>query len=135
MESSASLQARFVAVMLPWYLPMTKRAPAKSAIVCFTFAIKCSWSYLVGKSEKRRGLASQGRSCHLVRRIHMAAAHLNLPYRFCLLFVVFLTSAIEANPVSLPFFEGFNIPTYDDITTYPNLPFDDGESGLAPSYV
>jgi hypothetical protein len=65
----------------------------------------------------------------------MAAAHLNLPYRFCLLFVVFLTSAIEANPVSLPFFEGFNIPTNDAITTYPNLTFDDGGSGLAPSYV
>jgi hypothetical protein len=65
----------------------------------------------------------------------MATARVNLPYRFCLLFVVLLATSTKANPVSLPFFEGFNTPTNDAISAYPNLTFDDGGSGLHPSYV
>src|SRR6478672_4229139 len=87
------------------------------------------------KVGKRRGLAFEGRLCHLKRRIPMAAARVNLPYRFCLTFVVLLTTSLEANPVSLPFFEGFDTRTNDAISTYPNFTFDDGGSGINPSLV
>jgi hypothetical protein len=65
----------------------------------------------------------------------MSAARFNLPYRISLLFVALLAISLKANAVSLPFFEGFNTPTNDAISTYTDLTFDDGGSGITPSYV
>lgn len=65
----------------------------------------------------------------------MAAAPIKLLCRFCVLFVVLLTTSLKANPVSLPFFESFNTQTNDAISTYPNFTFDDGGSGITPSLV
>ena len=66
----------------------------------------------------------------------MAAPRVNLPTRLGLLFgTSFFATSLFANSVSLPFFEGFNTPTNDAISTYPNFTFDDGGSGLNPSFV
>ena len=65
----------------------------------------------------------------------MVAAHVNLPCRFSFLFVLLLSIPITANAVSLPFFEGFNTPTNDAISTYTDLTYGDGGSGFNPSYV
>jgi hypothetical protein len=64
----------------------------------------------------------------------MAAARVNLPYKF-FLFVGLLTPALTTNAVSLPFFEGFNTPTNDAVSTYTDLTYGDGGSGFNPSYV
>jgi hypothetical protein len=65
----------------------------------------------------------------------MAAARINLPDKFCFLLVGLLIPALTANAVSLPFFEAFNTPTNDAVSTYTDLTYGDGGSGFNPSYV
>src|SRR5262249_21707971 len=65
----------------------------------------------------------------------MVVARINLPFPFCLLLAVVVATSPKASAVSLPFFEGFNTPTNDAVSTYTDLTYGDGGSGFNPSYV
>jgi len=58
-------------------------------------------------------------------------------YRHCFvalsaLATLVTTRSVIAGPASLPFFEPFNTPTSDAVSTYPQFTADDGGSGLNP---